>query len=339
MEVIPRPSRARWLIAALAVAVMLAGAASLVVGGVPIGLRHAVRQVWLGLTSTPDDAVAAQIVLNVRLPRILLAASVGAAMGLSGLAAQTLFRNPLASPYVMGVSNGAAVGAVLGMLLVGRGIGYAAVPLLAIAGGLLAAAGAFILAKRSGQFAHSLLLAGMAISAFCSAITAAALYMAGERLQTLVFWLMGGLWQATWRDALVMMPLGALLFLILLMLAPSMNVALLGERSAHDLGVRIGRLQVLLLILIAVSTSVAVSLTGVIGFVGLVVPHLLRLLVGADHRRLVPASAAGGALLMVVADTMARTLAAPAEVPVGILTAILGAPVFLWQIQRRGRLA
>ena len=148
---------------------------------------------------------------------------------------------------------------------------------------------------------------------------------------------MGGLWQATWRDAVVMTPLAAAVFLILLILAPSMNVALLGERTAHDLGVRIGRLHVLLLVLIAVSTSVAVSLTGVIGFVGLVVPHLLRLLVGADHRRLMPASAAGGALLMVVADTLARTLAAPAEVPVGILTAILGAPVFLWQIQRRGR--
>jgi len=339
MTDLPLPIRTRWLTTGLFVAVLLAAAGALVVGSVHISVVAAIRQMWLGLRGIPDDAVTAQILLSVRLPRIVLAISVGAAMGLSGLAAQTLFRNPLASPYVMGISNGAAVGAVIGMLLVGRNLGYAAIPLFSTAAGLMAATGAFVLARRSGQFAHSLLLAGIAISAFCSAITAAALYLAGERLGTLVFWLMGGLWQATWRDALIMTPVGIASLLALLLLAPSMNVALLGERSAHDLGVHIGRLQVLLLIVVAVTTSVAVSLTGVIGFVGLVVPHVLRLLMGADHRRLVPASAAGGALLLLLPDTAARTAAAPAEVPVGIVTALLGAPIFLWQIQRRGRLA
>ena len=151
MDVLAPSSRARWLVAALMAAVILAGATALVVGGVSIELRHAARQAWLGLTATPTDPVAAQIILHVRLPRILLAISVGATMGLAGLAAQTLFRNPLASPYVMGISNGAAVGAVLGMLLVGRGMGYAAVPLLAIAAGLLAAAGAFALASAAAS--------------------------------------------------------------------------------------------------------------------------------------------------------------------------------------------
>jgi iron complex transport system permease protein len=227
------------------------------------------------------------------------------------------------------------------MLLVGKAVGFSVVPLFSVACGLLVTAAVFFLARRGGNFGNSLLLAGIAISAFCSALTAGALYLAGERLQTLVFWLMGGLWQATWRDVMVAVPVLGAAFVCLTALAPAMNVALVGERSAGDLGVHVPRLQRWLLLVVAVTTSVAVSLTGVIGFIGLVVPHLLRLAVGADHRGLVPASALGGALLLLLADTLARTLAAPAEVPVGILTALVGAPVFLWLLQRRsaGRIA
>jgi len=282
-----------------------------------------------------SDETAARIVLGIRLPRIILALAIGSGMGLAGLAAQTLFRNPLASPYVLGVSNGAAVGAVVAMLLAGRSIGYAAVPSMSVAGGLVVSAAVFTLARRSDHFGHSLLLAGIAISAFCSALTAAALYLAGERLQTLVFWLMGGLWQATWRDVLLVLPVSAVVLIGILVLAPAMNVALAGERSAADLGVNVRRLQITLLLMICLSTATAVAVSGVIGFVGLIVPHLLRLLVGADHRGLVPASALGGALLLLAADTLARTLAAPAEVPVGIITALVGAPIFLWLLRRR----
>ena len=146
---------------------------------------------------------------------------------------------------------------------------------------------------------------------------------------------MGGLWQANWHDALIMLPVALFSLVVLLWLATSLNVALLDERSANDLGLNLPCLQRQLLALIAVVTAVAVSLTGVIGFIGLVVPHLLRLLIGSDHRRLVPASALGGALLLVLADTLARTLAAPTEIPVGILTSVVGAPVFLWLLNRR----
>ncbi len=140
------------------------------------------------------------------MPRIILAVAIGAGMGLAGLASQTLFRNPLASPYVLGVSNGAAVGAVVAMLLAGKSLGYGGVPAMSVFGGFVVSAIVFTMARRSSHFGHSLLLAGIAISAFCSALTAAALYLAGERLQTLVFWLMGGLWQATWRDVLLVAP-------------------------------------------------------------------------------------------------------------------------------------
>jgi len=314
---------------------VLAAWGAMMVGSVRIPPLEVMRKCWLALGGNASDDATARILLMTRLPRVLLALAVGATMGLAGLAAQTLFRNPLASPYVMGVSNGAAVGAVVGMLLVGKTVAYASVPLFSVATGLLVTGAVFFLARRGVHFHQSLLLAGIAISAFCSALTAGALYLAGERLQSLVFWLMGGLWQATSRDVLVMAPVTVGAFVGLLALAPAMNVSLVGDRSSHDLGLNVRRLQTWLLVIVAASTSIAVSLTGVIGFIGLIVPHLLRLLIGGDHRGLATASAAGGALLLLVADTLARTLAAPAEIPVGVLTALVGAPVFLWLLQKR----
>jgi len=326
---------AAYLMPTLLTGIVLAAVAALAVGGADLTPARIISAMWEAVRGQTSDDTAARIVLGIRLPRIVLAMAIGSGMGLAGLASQTLFRNPLASPYVLGVSNGAAVGAVAAMLLIGKTISYAAVPVMSVAGGLAVSAAVFVLARRCEHFGHSLLLAGIAISAFCSALTAAALYLAGERLQTLVFWLMGGLWQATWRDVMLMLPVTVASLVALLLLSPTMNVALVGERSAGDLGVNVRRFQVLLLAVICLTTAVAVAVSGVIGFIGLIVPHLLRMLVGADHRHLVPASAAGGALLLLVADTLARTLAAPAEIPVGIITALVGAPVFLWFLHRR----
>lgn len=324
----------RFVVPLLLAALPVAAAGALLVGDSRVAPRRVVAALWPGSAEAPSDEVAARIVLDIRLPRIALAICIGAGMGLAGLAAQTLFRNPLASPYVLGVSNGAAVGAAVAMLA-GNWLGRAGVPLLSVAGGLAVSALVYALARRSSRFGHTLLLAGIALGAFCSALTAVALYLAGERLQTLVFWLMGGLWQATWHDVLLMLPATTLALVALTVLAPALNVALFGERSAGDLGVNVRRLQSTLLIVIAVTTALGVAVSGVIGFVGLIVPHLLRLLCGADHRRLVPATAAGGGLLLLCADTLARTAAAPAEVPVGIVTALLGAPVFLVVLLRR----
>lgn len=330
-----RPSPARIVLPALLVGVIATMFVAILLGSANVSPSQILSSVWHAIRGQPTDDAVVQIVLGIRLPRIILAVAIGGGMGLAGLASQTLFRNPLASPYVLGVSNGAAVGAVVAMLLVGKSLGYGSVPAMSVFGGCVVSAIVFTMARRSSHFGHSLLLAGIAISAFCSALTAASLYLAGERLQSLVFWLMGGLWQATWRDVLLVAPVTLAALVGLIAIAPAMNVALVGERSATDLGVNIRRLQTLLLVIAAVTTSVAVAVSGVIGFVGLVIPHLLRMLVGADHRGLAPASAAGGALLLLVADTLARTVAAPAEVPVGIVTALVGAPVFLWLLRRR----
>jgi len=325
----------RWLLPCLMAGVAVTMGVAMLVGSARLSPAQTTLVLWQAVQGQSLDDPVSQIVLGIRMPRILLAAAIGAGMGLAGLASQALFRNPLASPYVLGVSNGAAVGSVVAMLLVGETLGYGSVPAMSMLGGMVVSAMVFTMARRSSRFGHSLLLAGIAISAFCSALTAAALYLAGERLQTLVFWLMGGLWQATWRDVLLVAPVSAAALIALVALAPAMNVALVGERSAIDLGLNVRRLQILLLIVVSITTSVAVAVSGVIGFVGLIVPHLLRMLIGAEHRGLVPASAAGGALLLLVADTLARTVAAPAEVPVGIVTALVGAPVFLWILRRR----
>lgn len=330
-------SRAKSLTAILLIATLIAVLISLMVGSVTIPPAQVMERCLAALKGRMSNDAIDRILLTTRLPRIILAAAVGSSLAMAGLSAQTLFRNPLASPYIVGVSGGSAVGAVAAMLLIGEtvGITFAAVPIFSVVGGLTVTAIVFFLGRRGRNFGPGLLLAGIAISALCSSVTAAALYLAGERLQILVFWLMGGLWRANWREAFLMAPVSAAGLVALMMLAPAMNVALLGERSAQDLGVNVNRLQKLLLVLIGVETAVAVSLTGVIGFVGLIVPHLLRLVVGADHRWLVPVTAISGALLLITADTSARTLAAPVEIPVGILTAVVGAPVFLWLLQRR----
>ncbi len=322
---------------ALLAGLVLAGLAGLMVGSVAVAPGEIVKRLWAALLGQSAHDPTDQILLAARLPRLVLAASVGSALALAGLAAQTLFRNPLATPSIIGVSSGSALGAVLGLLLAGRA-GFSSsvlVPVFSLASGLAVTALVFALGRRGSFFGHALLLAGIAIGSLCSSLTTAALYLAGERLQAIVFWLMGGLWQANWRDAWFMLPLALGSCAALYVLAPAMNVALVGERSAHDLGLNLPRLQRQLLLMIAATTAVAVSLTGVIGFIGLVVPHLLRLVIGADHRRLVPATALGGAVLLMVADMLARTLASPAEIPVGILTAVVGAPVFLWLLNKR----
>jgi len=316
----------------LIVGVILSLLLGLMFGSVTIPLREIANCFCNLICGAITDDTTSRILLSTRLPRIILGASVGTVLALSGLASQTLFRNPLASPSIIGVSSGSAFGAVLGILLAGsaKRFSFSLVPIFSLAGGTVVAIAMFSLGRRGRFFGQSVLLAGIAISALCSSLTTGILYCAGEKLQAIVFWLMGGLWQASWRDALIMLAVAAVGLVWLTPLASSMNLALLGETHAHNLGLNLPRLQRLLLALIAMMVALAVSFTGTIGFVGLIVPHLIRLLLGSDIRRLILPTAAGGAILMLNADLLARTLASPAEIPVGIFTASLGAIVFLW---------
>ena len=329
--------RSRLILPGLATLLAICCLLALSVGSVHLPLAETFHRFWAAAWGRETGDLFDSILFQTRLPRIILAAAVGASLGLAGVAAQSLFQNPLAGPHVIGVSNGAALGAVAGMLIFAGRMGgnYWVVTLCSLVGGIATTFGVFVLARRARHLGYALLLAGITVGALCSALTAGALYLSGEQLANIVFWIMGGLWRANWREVEMVIPVLLATFLALRLFAPEMNAALLGERPARDLGVNVTRLQRGLIVTVAVPTAVVVSLTGVIGFIGLIVPHLMRMAIGEDHRRLVPASALGGAILLVVADTAARTLAAPAEVPVGILTALIGAPVFLWLLQRR----
>lgn len=286
---------------------------------------------WIdGTPATGDDSV----VLMLRLPRLLLAVLVGSALAGGGATMQGLFRNPLADPGLIGVSAGAALGAV-GAIVLGGQSGSWLVAAMAFVGGLAATSVVYVLGRRRPGVAN-LLLAGVAINAIAMAGVGLLTYMANEnQLRDLTFWSLGSLGGANWARVATVAPWIALPLLCLPRAAQALNALLLGESEATLLGFRPERLQPLLITLVALAVAAAVAFTGVIGFVGLVIPHLLRMVFGPDHRFLLPASALGGAILLVVADALARTVVAPGELPIGVLTALVGGPFFLWLLLRR----
>ncbi|HET7325298.1 MAG TPA: vitamin B12 ABC transporter permease BtuC [Halococcus sp.] len=277
---------------------------------------------------------AATIVLDIRLPRIALAAVVGFALGASGTVMQGFFRNPMADPSIIGVSTGAAVGAVAAIvfpLAIPLGLGLQGA---AFAGALLAAFGVYLIATENGKTpVATLLLAGVAIQTFLGAVISYLLLHSGESLRRVTYWLMGHLHNSSWNDVITTLPIALVVFCVLLAYARDLNVLLLGENEAHSLGIEVERSKRILLAVSSVLTAAAVAVSGVIGFVGLIVPHVMRLLVGPDHRILLPTSALAGSVFLVAADTLARS--GPAELPVGIVTAAVGAPFFLYLLRQR----
>ena len=272
------------------------------------------------------------IVADIRLPRIALAATVGFGLAAAGTVMQGFFRNPLADPSIIGVSSGAAVGAVAVIafpVLIPIGLRPAAFITAVLTAFLV-----YAIATEGGRTpVATLLLAGVAVQAFLGAAISYMLLHSGESLREAVVWLMGHLSNSTWNDVTLSLPFVLLGVFVLGAYTREMNVLLLGEEDAHHLGVEVERTKLLLLAIASVVTAAGVAVAGVIGFVGLVVPHMMRLIVGPDHRILLPTSALAGASFLVATDTIAR--AGPAEVPVGIVTAALGAPFFLYLLTRK----
>ncbi len=296
------------------------------------------------------DDVHAQIVVGVRLPRIVLAALVGFALAAAGTVMQGFFRNPMADPSIIGVSSGAAVGAVafivfpvalsttvavplLGAVDVGLSYG-AGVSLFAFVGALIAAFGVYAIATRHGRTpVATLLLAGVAVQTFLGAVISYLQLQAGESLRRIVAWLMGHLSGAAWSEVAVTAVVVPPLFVLLLIYARDLNVLLLGEEEAQGLGIAVERTKRIMLGASALITAAGVAFAGVIGFVGLIVPHMLRLVVGPDHRVLIPTAALAGGSFLVAADTLARS--GSAELPVGVVTAAVGAPFFIYLLMNR----
>jgi iron complex transport system permease protein len=279
------------------------------------------------------DPGQAAVLLQVRAPRVVLAILVGAALAVAGAAMQGLFRNPLADPSLIGVSAGAALAAV-GVIVLGGGLAASAglVPLAAFCGSLVTTLLVKRLATADGRTdVSTLLLAGVAIQAVAMAGTGLLTYLADdEQLRTLTFWTMGSLSGATWEALAVAAPLMLLAIVGIPPAARALNAMLLGETEAGHLGFDTERLKNLTILMVAAAVGAAVAVSGIIGFIGLVVPHLVRLLLGPDHRWLLPGSALLGANLLLLADLVARTVVIPAELPIGIITALVGGPFFIW---------
>ncbi len=316
---------------------------SLTVGALSIS----VSDVVLSLAGQQEDFQTALVVNEIRLPRLLLGIIVGAGLAIAGAAMQGLFRNPLADPGLVGVSSGAALAAVTVIVLGGSFLsqwvifwGYFALPLAAFAGGGLVTWIIYLVATKDGRTDVGLmLLTGIAINAIAGAMTGLLVYFATDaELRTLTFWTMGSIASASWQDIIISTGPILLAIVVLPYFARSLNAFLMGESVTSHMGFNVKRLKFATITLTALAVGAAVSVSGVIGFVGLVAPHLVRLMLGPDHRWLFPGSAIIGAVLVVGSDMLARTLLSPAELPIGIIMSAIGGPFFLWLlIQRRSR--
>ncbi|WP_225796442.1 FecCD family ABC transporter permease [Streptomyces aculeolatus] len=333
--------RAALLTAALAVALLAAAVLAAGVGAYHISpgdvLSSTAHRLHLGGHGL--GRVGESVLWNVRLPRVVLALLVGASLGCAGALMQGVFGNPLAEPGVIGISTGAAVGAVAAIALGIDVFGNWTVSAFAFASGLATVLLVYALSRSGGRTeVVTLILTGIAVNAFAGALIGLFIFFADNAQVTqITFWQLGSLSQATWPKVLAVLPCAAAGLVIAPMYARKLDLLALGERPARHLGVDVERLRIALVLVVALLTAAAVAVAGVITFVGLLVPHLLRMAAGPGHRFLVPGSALGGALVLVVADLAARTVAEPAELPLGVLTALVGSPFFFWLLRRTRR--
>jgi iron complex transport system permease protein len=334
--------RYRLLILVLSIALLVSITLAVTIGPVPISPLR-VWQIVLSriLTNLQGDWSLAQvqIIWFIRFPRVLLAFLVGAGLSVVGVTLQALVRNPLADPYILGISSGASVGAVL-VILFGlfTSFGVYALSIGAFAGALLSSVVVFLLALKSGRISSTrLILAGVAVSYLFSAITSFLTLKAGtgEAARRVLFWLLGGLSGAKWIDLFLPFVTLIIVAVYLFSVRRSLNALLMGEETAITLGTDIDRFRQQLFLATSLLTGVIVAVSGSIGFVGLIMPHIVRLWVGSEHTRLLPVSLLSGGIFLIWSDVLARILIAPEELPVGIITALFGAPFFIWLLQRQ----
>ncbi|WP_454675161.1 FecCD family ABC transporter permease [Achromobacter pestifer] len=325
---------APWALGLLAAALVLAALAAIAHGAVAIPMRELPSLLWG--PSTPDNALWRNVLIDIRLPRVLFAMVTGAGLAISGAAMQALFRNPLAEPGLIGISAGGALGAVAAIVLLSGGFWVTAPS--AFVGSLLATLCAYAVGRRVPGVA-GLLLAGVAITAMAFSLIGMLTFIATDaQLRDLTFWNMGSLGGASWKLLAFLGPWVLLVSAWMITQWRVMNALLLGEREAQHLGYALKRVRAKLVLASALIVGPLVAATGTIVFVGLVVPHLVRMTLGANHRWLLPATVLAGALALVLADWAARTVVVPAELPIGLVTGLVGGPFFLWLLARGRRI-
>lgn len=327
------PSRVVWISLILLIFLVLTIFISLLMGTADV----TVYQLWgLVIGDTGVKEMARLIVLKIRLPRILSAGLAGFSLSVGGLVFQALLRNPLADPFILGVSSGGAFGAVLGIMLgISSTLG---IPLMSFAGAMLTIYLVLVMGKRTmGMESSTILLAGVIINAFFTAIIMFFIATAvDDRLHTMLFWLYGDLSQSAYIQFFIIAPIVLVAFVVLYRLSRHLNLITAGEETALQLGVNVQRAKMVCYLVVSLVIGLVVSFSGLIGFVGLIVPHLGRMALGSDHRLLMPVSALGGAVFLIAADTVARTIISPSELPVGVITAFIGAPFFIYLLKTRG---
>jgi iron complex transport system permease protein len=326
--------RVIWISAVLLIGLALAMWAGVAIGPAGSGWGF-VYHLLIGRGET--DSTLAAIILQIRLPRVLMAAMVGATLSVGGLVFQALLRNPLAEPFILGVSGGAAIGAIVGIMLgLSRFPGVSMTAFLGSSGTL-----ALILLLIAGQTMmkkESLLLSGVMVNAFCSAVIMFLISVTQDaRLHNIIFWLMGDLSSADIQQAGLLAFMLMPCFILLFWFSHTMNLLLMGKEMAQSMGVNIKTATLTLLVVTSFMVSATVSYCGLVGFVGLVIPHLFRRILGADHRVLIPACILGGGAYLVVCDIMARTVTQQGEMPTGVVTAIIGAPLFILLLKKANR--
>lgn len=345
-----RAGRARSIITGCAVLLVLAFVASLAIGPVVIAPGKVFSILWDGAfgqrAGSAIDLRDAVVILDIRLPRALLAALVGASLAVAGALLQGIFRNPLADPGLVGISPGAALAAVAWIVFGGlvvdvipRTLVNHALPLASFVGSLIAIVLLHRLSSYEGRTSvANLLFAGIALGALASAGTGLIIFVASDQqLREFTFWTLGSLGGATWQRVALASPFAAVLIAGSFLLARGLDALALGEAEAFHTGVNVERVKRFAIVIVAAGVGAAVAVSGIIGFVGLVVPHLLRLSAGPSHKTLIAGSALLGAALLTGSDIFARTVAAPAELPIGVVTALIGAPFFIWLLRRQKR--
>jgi len=336
-----RRARFRWYsLAGLALAFIIIAVMASSLGSVRIPLATVwgiiLSHLHLAAANPDWSASAGTIVMDIRLPRILLAGLTGAALGVAGGTYQGLFRNPLADPYLIGVAQGAALGAAIGFLLGSTVLGSYFIPLLAFAGALIAVSAVYLIARVGKTVpVTTLILAGVAIGAFLMSVTSYLTVTADHKIEGIMMWLIGRFAMSNWDQVVMVAPYIAAGLAVIFIFARPLNVMQLDEEQAQQLGINVEKTKLILLAASTLITAAAVCFVGTIGFVGIIVPHFVRLVWGPDHRFLLPLSALVGAILLVLADTASRSVMPPAEIPVGVITAFLGAPFFLFLLRRK----
>jgi iron complex transport system permease protein len=309
------------------------------IGSAKIPLSDVARIVISPIFPGADDGVKQSfkiIIRMVRLPRVLLSVLAGMGLAISGAVFQGIFRNPMANPYILGVSSGAAFGATLGMIL-GLQVtflGIGAVPLSAFTGAIGASLLVYILSG-GGKSVMSLLLSGIALGFFLTALMSLLMYFNRDQLERIVYWSMGSFNAANWTKVALTAPVILSGGIVILFFARDLNLMVLGDDTARGLGVPVRYSRIIFLLTSTIITASAVSVSGIIGFVGLIIPHIIRIITGPDHRTLIPNSMLAGGIFLLLSDTLARTVLSPTEIPVGIITSLAGAPYFLLLLYQR----